>query len=438
MHTSLKNGFRSLVVVLLLAAPALLAQPVSINLQADPFFHGFFPVAPPESGPLIFKPGDRLAICGDSITEQKMYSRFLETYLTVCAPELQITVRQYGWSGETAEGFYHRMTNDCLRFDPTVATTCYGMNDHHYRTFDEGIAKWYRENSEGIVKSFKGRGVRVIVGSPSCIGKMPPWADKQYSVRDMNLTLCAFRNFDAGLANEQQVRFADVFWPMFVGGFEARKKYGENYGIAGGDGVHPGWAGHVFMARAFLKAMGLDGRIGTFTVDLKSGVASATEGHSVTGFKDGVLSVTSRRYPFCATGNVYSDNSIRSGMALSGFNDELNRLILVVKGTSAANYKVTWGGQSRVYPAAQLEKGVNLADDFEVNPFSEAFNQVDRAVIAKQNYETHQIKDLFHGAEGAADMEATVKKSEAERAPLARAVATAFVPVSHQIKIEAQ
>jgi hypothetical protein len=267
---------------------------------------------------------------------------------------------------------------------------------------------------------------------------MPPWADKKYSVRDMNLTLCAFRNFDIGLANEQQVRFADVFWPMFVGGFEARKKYGENYGIAGSDGVHPGWAGHVFMARAFLKAMGLDGQIGTFTVDLKSGTASATEGHSVNSFKDGVLSVTSRKYPFCATGTLDSDSSIRSGMALASFNDELNRLSLVVKGASAANYKVTWGTQSRVYSAAQLEKGVNLANDFDVNPFSEAFNKVDNAVIAKQNYETHQIKELFHGPEGAADMGATVTKSESERAPLAKAIATEFVPVSHQIKIEAQ
>src|SRR5688572_3356954 len=85
---------------------------------------------------LLLKRGDRLAICGDSITEQKMYSRVMETYLTVCAPELNISVRQYGWSGEQAPGFLARMTNDCLRFEPTVATTCYGMNDHGYRPYE--------------------------------------------------------------------------------------------------------------------------------------------------------------------------------------------------------------------------------------------------------------------------------------------------------------
>src|SRR4051794_26501918 len=84
---------------------------------ADPLFEKFnAKKAPSQAGPYI-KAGDRLAIIGDSITEQKMYSRIMETYLTVCTPELKISVRQYGWSGETAEGFLGRMKNDCLRFE---------------------------------------------------------------------------------------------------------------------------------------------------------------------------------------------------------------------------------------------------------------------------------------------------------------------------------
>jgi hypothetical protein len=94
--------------------------------------------------------GDRLAICGDSITEQKMYSRIIEDYLTMCVPELNVSVRQYGWGGERAPGFLARMTNDCLRFKPTIATTCYGMNDHEYRRYEDRIGQTYREYSEAI------------------------------------------------------------------------------------------------------------------------------------------------------------------------------------------------------------------------------------------------------------------------------------------------
>ena len=40
----------------------------------------------PKAHGLLLKQGDRLAICGDSITEQKMYSRLMEDYLTVGKP----------------------------------------------------------------------------------------------------------------------------------------------------------------------------------------------------------------------------------------------------------------------------------------------------------------------------------------------------------------
>src|SRR5258706_12100711 len=79
---------------------------------ADPYFEKFSPLKTPAPKKHFLREGDRLAICGDSITEQKMYSRIMETYLTVCVPELNISVRQYGWSGERAPGFLARMTND--------------------------------------------------------------------------------------------------------------------------------------------------------------------------------------------------------------------------------------------------------------------------------------------------------------------------------------
>src|SRR3989454_10626827 len=138
-------------------------------------FEKFQPLPAPKPSGLRLRHGDRLAICGDSITEQKMYSRIMEDYLTVCVPGLNISVRQYGWSGERAPGFLARMTNDCLRFKPTIATTCYGMNDHEYRAYEERSGETYEEKSLAIVEAFKANGARVIQGSPGCIGKVPTW-----------------------------------------------------------------------------------------------------------------------------------------------------------------------------------------------------------------------------------------------------------------------
>ena len=456
--------YKLFLIVLALTFSAAIAAPPLETKPNDPFFAKFEPLKAPAPAGLLLKPGDRLAICGDSITEQKMYSRIMETYLTVCVPHLGVTVRQYGWSGERAPGFLARMTNDCLRFSPTVATTCYGMNDHEYRPYEERIGKTYREKSTAIVTSFKKAGARVVQGSPGCVGKMPSWVKTATgTVEDLNLSLCQLRNIGIEIAQKEHAAFADIFWPMLTAGFDARQKYAPDYAIAGKDGVHPGWAGQLVMAYSYLKAMGLNGNLGTFTVDLASGKAAATTGHRVVSGKPGEVTLTSNRYPFCADGDEKSDGSIRSAMTLIPFNQQLNRLTLVAKNGKAKNYKVTWGAETRTYTADQLARGVNLAADFAVNPFSDAFKKVDDAVLAKQSYETKQVKQIFNDLlkgrfksaddikdpeikelfamrddAGKLDREAIIKATEAKRAPLAAAIKTAFVPVTHTIKIAAE
>ncbi len=405
------------------------------------YFAKFNPRQAPAPGPLMLKEGDRLAIVGDSITEQKMYSRIIETYLTVCVPQLKITARQFGWGGEKSEGFLKRMTNDCLRFQPAVATLCYGMNDHLYRTFDVMNGARYCSNYTAIVKAFKAADARVVVGSPGCISQVPQWKRPDlFTLDELNVSLCAFRDIGLGIAEREGGRFADVFWPMLKAGYEGQTRFGttnETYMIAGKDGVHPGWAGHLVMAYAFLRAMGIDGEIGTITVDLGTQRAEASARHTVENVAHGEVTLTSSRYPFCATGETNRDNSIRSGMELVPFNQELNRFQLVVKNTAASNYRVTWGEKTKSYSATELSAGVNLAADFAINPFSEAFQRVDEAVATKQAYETTQIKNIFHGSEGKQDMEAAVQRTEAERTPLAEAIRAAFVPVKHTIRIQA-
>jgi lysophospholipase L1-like esterase len=403
---------------------------------------------------LVLRPGDRLAICGDSITEQKMYSRIMEDYLTMCVPELNVTVRQFGWSGERAPGFLARMTNDCLRFKPTIATTCYGMNDHEYRPYEDRIGQTYREKSKAIIEAFKANGVRVIQGSPGCVGKMPGWVKTANgTVDDLNLNLCALRNIGIELANSEKVGFADVFWPMISSEVEAQKKYGVNYAIAGSDGVHPAWAGHTVMAYAFLKALGVDGRVGSFAVDIRKNTMKASSGHQVLSQKNGEFEIKSSKYPFCGcepsgesaasypvcnNDDTTRDNSIRSAMTLIPFQKELNQLILTARNGKAPSYKVSWGNQSKTFSAEDLARGINLADEFPENPFSEAFAKVDAAVAAKQAFETKQIKQTFRSPEAKTDMELVADKSEKERQPLADAIKTAFVPVTHTLKLEAQ
>lgn len=394
-------------------------------------------VRAPAPVPHLLRKGDRLAICGDSITEQRMYSRIIETYLTACVPELGVSVRQYGWSGEKADGFFARMDNDVLRFRPTIATTCYGMNDHLYRPYEPWIGELYRAHTDSVVKWFQAAGARVVVGSPGCVGKMPSWVKSASgTVEDLNLNLATLRNVGIGVARERHAAFADVFRPMYRAYHDAQDKYGPGYAVPGSDGVHPDWAGQAIMAYAFLKALGLDGNLGTLEVDLASGRSSATAGHQLVASAPGKATFRSTRHVFCApAGDPARHDSIRSGMQWVPFMEDLSRLRLVVRNTRAARYRVTWGAASRSYAASELNRGVNLAADFPENPFLEAFRRVDEAVAAKQEFETRQVKGEFHGENGRRDMEGTVRRTEEERARRVDAVRAAMTPVVHTVEV---
>lgn len=403
-------------------------------------FRKLNPRKAPAPGPLLLKRGDRLAIVGDSITEQRMYSRLIESYLTACMPDLEVTARQYGWSGEKTDGFLRRMDNDCLRFKPTIVTLCYGMNDARYRPFDVNNGKWFEDHYTAIVRKLKAAGARVVVGSPGCSGKLATWVTSRVgNLDEHNQHLCALRDIALGVAQDERAAFADVFWPMYKAKVIASGRYpGQDgarpYQLVGRDGIHPDWAGHAVMAYAFLRALGLDGDLGTISVDLEKGEATASGGHKVDSFENGKLTIISSRYPFCATGPVDRDDSVRSGMTLVPFDEELNRLTLKVTGVRGLA-TITWGGESHTYKADQLAEGVNLAAEFTNNPFCDAFERVEKAVAAKQEFETHQVKRVFHGRAGRDNMEQAVADTEKERKPLAAAVRAAVRPVKHVIDV---
>lgn len=397
------------------------------------------------------KPGDHVAVIGDSITEQKQYSVFIEDYLLMCQPATGLRATQFGWGGETAGGFNNRVENDTLRFKPTVATTCYGMNDGGYSPSNPGKLKGYYDAQKSVVKKLKEGGVRfIVVGSPGCVDtdffrrdpndpKKANDASKMY-----NATLADLRDQAKKVAEEEGVAFANVFDAMHSAMGKAKEKLGPGYHLCGGDGFHPDANGHLAMAYAFLKGLGCTGEIGTITVDL-AGSATATEGHKVLSSKDGVVELESTRYPFCFYGDPKSTGATRGVIEFLPFNDELNRYLLVVKGAKGDKVKVTWGTVAKEFTPEQLAKGINLAAEFLDNPFSEPFKTVDAKVRAQQGFETPLVKDMINklptykkfAPEESEAIDRIATKLIARDKELFDAASAAVVPVKHTLKIEA-
>ena len=353
------------------------------------------------AGEAQLPPNGRLAIVGDSITEQKMYSKFMETYLVACAGRRDIRVFQFGWSGETAGGFASRLENDLSVFNPTTATLCYGMNDGSYRPFEATIGKRYEDAMRSIVTKLNTVGVKnVVVGTPGAVDTKffvrPNFGGegaKLNAANGYNDSLAQLGGIGKKLATEFGKAFADVHQPMIDAMAKGKAALGENYDVCGGDGVHPGANGQLIMAYAFLKGLGCDGKIGEISVDMK-GAATATEGHKVLTSAAGTVELESERYPFCLDGDAKSSGGTRSITAFLPFNDELNRFTLKVKNLTGEKAKVTWGAETKEFTREQLTSGVNLAAEFAATPFDAPFKTYMSAVGKKQSYETGMIKDF--------------------------------------------
>lgn len=386
----------------------------------------------------------RVAIIGDSITEQKLYSRYMEAYLLACTGRQDIHVFQFGWSGERAGGFAARLKNDLSVFNPTVATTCYGMNDGSYVPYADAIGAEYEKNMRLVLDGLKGVGVKnIAVGSPGAVDTKF-FTKLQPAVYNDNLA--HLRNIAKKLAGEYGQSFANVHDTMIDAMAKAKPVLGENYDVCGGDGFHPGPNGHLLMAQAFLKGLKLDGNIGQITFDL-GGQSTASNGHKITSSSKGSLTLESTTWPFCFDGDTKSSWSTRSILPFTSFNQDLNRYTLVVKGLTKDKAKVTWGGESKEFGKAQLEQGINLAAEFSKTPFDAAFADLLNAVGTKQSFETTMIKNLIthfrsldKEAEGDAEFANALtvlkKKSMAKQEQYDASVRKRLKAVTHTITVE--
>ncbi len=392
----------------------------------------------------LMKAGQRLAIVGDSITEQKLYSRYIELYLLCCQPQLKARVMQFGWGGERASGFLRRMENDLGQFAPEFVTTCYGMNDGSYRAYTEEIGKAYGDPMREIVTRLKEAGATVVVGSPGVVDSTYFKRDTAASVYNDNLA--QLRDIAREIAKEHGMPFANVHDTMMGAMVKAKAELGDAYDVGGRDGVHPRPNGHLAMAHAFLKALGFDGDLGNISIDF-TGEATAVNGHRVLGAKDGEIRLESSRYPFCFTGPPSTSEGTRSILPFLPFNEELNRLTLTVRNLPAESAEVTWGDEAKVFSKEQLETGINLAAEFLDSPLAVAFSGVERAVAVKQAFETTMIKQhitnhatlgtLFpEDAEVKGAVETLAGKLWQRQEELARLAAEMVKPVEHSLVVK--
>ncbi|HVX87221.1 MAG TPA: GDSL-type esterase/lipase family protein [Phycisphaerae bacterium] len=379
---------------------------------------------------LVLRDGDVLACIGDSITNQRLYTLFMEDYLLMCKPAAGVRMVTLGTNGQTAPGFLQQESFDALKFQPTVATVMFGMNDGAYGALTREHAAAYAAGERGIITRLRQGGVRAIVlASPSCVDPAT-YKEGPEGAATYNRTLERLAAEAREAASATGVRFADVHAVFAQAMQKAKGLYGPQLDVAGADGIHPGNNGQMAIAYTMLKALGCDGDLGTITMDLDSGAASASPGHQVLSSGKGMVELSSTRYPFCFMGDAAESSGTVAVPGYLRFNEDLNRLMLVVKHAGTGKVRVTWGDTRKEFAGPALEKGINLAAEFIPGPFNEQFFKVEGLIRQKESDEEHWYHTDMRKSIGDAG------KVLADEEQRAQDVAAAIVPVRTRIVVE--
>jgi hypothetical protein len=362
-------------------------------------------------------------------------------------PVKNVRTIQIGWSGENVNHFANYWEGVGLMFRPTVATTNFGMNDGSYDVINDKMRDNFRDGTKKMIDQFKAAGVReVFVGASGGVDsyyfKNPKHKDVNAATYDQ--TLGHLSDIAKEVAHSEKEPFVDLHTLTLKTMEAAKAALGEKFAVTGNsDGIHPQPDGHLMMAYAYLKAMGMDGNVGTINYDMATAHAETDDAQHVTGVSNGEITLESTRYPFCFFGDVGSSDGTAGILPFLPFNQDLNRYMLIVKNLKSAKAKITWGTETKEFTREQLSAGVNLAAEFLTNPFTAAFMAVDKKVRAKQDFESIFIHSYINGEksiEQAMPAEADALKSVQESFGIAHQklfvdLASSVKPVVHTIKI---
>jgi lysophospholipase L1-like esterase len=312
------------------------------------------------------KDGDRVVFYGDSITDQRLYTTFAETYVVTRFPKLEITFVHSGWGGDRVTGggggpVDLRLQRDVFAYKPTVMTIMLGMNDGSYRAFDNAIFDTYSKGYQHIIDSVKEArpGIRITVIQPSPFDDVtqPPRFEGGY-----NGVLVRYSQFIKELAEREKLSVADLNSPVVAALEKAKATDAETAKKIIPDRVHPGPGGHLLMAAELVKSWQAPALVSAVEIDVGTKKVAETKRAKVSELKIGDEISWAQLDEALPMPVDLNDAVVALAVKSSDFLQALNQQTLKVTGLRAANFNLKIDGEEiGSFTKVQLAEGINLA-----------------------------------------------------------------------------
>ncbi len=398
-----------------------------------------------QAGDFALKKGDRVVFYGDSITDQRLYTTFTETYVVTRFPKLNVTFVHSGWGGDRVTGggggpVDLRLRRDVFAYHPTVMTIMLGMNDGSYRTFDQGIFETYAQGYQHIIDSVKATlpDIRITVIEPSPFDDVtqPPRFEGGY-----NAVLVRYSQFVKELAEREKLGVADLNSPIVAALAKAKATDPEQAKQIIPDRVHPGPGGHLLMAAELLKSWHAPAVVTAVAIDVDTKAVPVAEQTTVTELKTGPEISWQQLDEALPMPVDWNDRIVALAVKSSDFVQSLDQETLKVTGLSADNYTLKIDGDELgAFTKPQLAEGINLAT--LPTPMAKQAAEVHRLTLVHNNIHFQrwrQIEVPFAGDKSpkvqaaTKDLMAALDEEEADVVSQQRAAAQ---PKPHRFELE--
>jgi lysophospholipase L1-like esterase len=368
-----------------------MSQRVRVRFAALSFVCSLLATPTVRSESFFFKDGDRVVMMGDSITEQHLYSNYVEMWTVTRFPAWNLTFRNVGIGGDRSTGGNSRFARDVVKYKPTALTVDFGMNDGGYKPFDETTFKTYMGGLRGIADQAKAAGIRVAWITPQPLDEGSPGATARTGY---NLTLESFSEGVKTIAERSDGLFVDQFHPYLAVLDKARAAGAKYDRITAGDAVHPGPPGQALMAYGILKGMGFPARVSSVEIALEPSTAGEARVHAENcRVSDVARDGDTLRFRRADQALPFFPDEARRILTWAPILEELNEYTLKVVGLKPGRYEVRLGGKvAAEFAADDLARGVNLAEAaLRGGPVADQVKAVKAAIEAKNKYHHDRI-----------------------------------------------
>jgi lysophospholipase L1-like esterase len=317
------------------------------------------------------KDGDTVVFYGDSITAQRLYTRYVEEFVLTRYPALHLRFVNAGVPGDTVRGGYagtmtERVQRDVAPFKPAMITVMLGMNDGGWAQgspqIDADFQKGYRTLLDALHHAAPDAALTLI--SPTPYDEITHGTEFPGYSRVIDGFAADVSGMGAKFqaSRDMTVLQTDFHRPMTDALERAKAQFPQLAPLIVPDRIHPAETGHWIMAAALISAWHMDPVVSRLELNGAGAVVIDKDRSTVTNLEKSVDGLQWTQLDDALPLPLDFNNAMTPMLLKISEIARVDQMILRVESLKAGEYELSIDAKPVAsFSSDVLQHGVNLA-----------------------------------------------------------------------------